>query len=160
MTTKSTVTATTPTDIEELNFPEFAPNCIPVEGVPFIGQYVRVLRGPEFDFSGKITRPFIVEFFAVEGQCRLTPDGDIVRMVKGSIYSLWLFHTVIVEAFKEARPKKGERFAVKYRGVKLTKDAKKAGRDGTKSGDSYEDYGFVMPDREVVVVEASCDDEA
>ncbi len=96
-------------------FVTFAPSARPVPmGGPddvIIGEFVAVTRGPENEFG----RPFIVEFSAHTGTT-LTSDGEIVSLVNGEHYSLWLLSTSMLKSFVEARPTVGERFAVKHLG--------------------------------------------
>lgn len=147
---KSTVNATPDVHVE---FPEFAPTAIPVLDAPIVGRFTRLMRGPENKFG----TPFIIEFVAESGSARQYVDGDIKSLEKGTTYTLWLVHEVLLNHFKEARPAVGERFAIKYKGKVLTKDAARAGEQPTNDN-TYHGYAFVMPDREVIAAELSWDE--
>lgn len=126
-----------------VEFPEFAPSAIPAVDTPIVGKFIRLLRGPENEFG----IPLIVEFEAVQGAARSYADSAIEPLKPGNKYGLWLIHQSIRDDFKEARPVKDERFAVKYLGERVKRDALKAGRDGQDKTDRYHSYAFVMPDR-------------
>lgn len=144
------------TEDVHIEFPEFAPSAIPVPDAPIVGKFLKLLRGPESDQGFR--RPTIVEFEAVSGSARRFVDGDVTPLEIGNTFSLWLLHDVILDRFMEARPEKGERFALKYLGRIAKKDALKAGRDGTDKEDQYHGYAFVMPDRDVVDDEITWDE--
>lgn len=142
------------TEDVHVEFPEFAPSAIPVINTPIVGKFQKLLRGPE----NKYGTPLILEFEAEAGAASPYVDGDVVPLIPGKTYALWLLHEALVNSFKEARPKAGERFGVKYLGSKVKKDVLKAGGDGTGDNETYHGYAFVMPDRPVIEDTVEWDD--
>jgi hypothetical protein len=161
-------------DIRNL-FPEFFPSVFPVVNTPIIFHIERVLKGPLVQDHPEWGIPLIAEIAIHTGAARLFIDENqpTVPLEKDAIYSLWLFHGVLKEWFLENRPRLtnketgevGETVGIKYLGIRVKRDALKAGRDfggvdvhALKPGDTYHSYSCVCVDRPVVDTALTWDD--
>lgn len=123
----------------------------PVPGVEFAGRFVRLERGPEYEFAGRKTRPIIAVFQMDKGQYLAKKTDTPTDVTPGEEYALWLIHTVALDKLKELRPEVGELVAGVYDGEKV-KRGMEADHVAGKRGTTYHAWRFVCPDRPTAVL--------
>ena len=101
------------------------------EGNTIVADFVRIDKANNTEYGDT----FVMVVDGVSGDYEDISTNQAGKIEAGKKYGLWLFHTALISQLKQAKPKPGERIAVKYRGK----------RQGEKF--AYHDYRVVV-DRE------------
>jgi len=142
-------------------FTDFPPTIVVAPFAPLVCTF-EALRKTEVEIDGRMQDAFIAEVTTISGQEIDRVTGVISDVTAGEARSWWIFGTVVREEFKVGRPSKGERIVILDRGLKLKRDAVKAGKTletADPKGDTYHDTHVAFPDRPQAVAESVSFDE-